>query len=417
MKCLIICVVLAVGLLFNVGCEVLEPIELDPIEEVADQDVRIGITHPSHDNVGQVLMFFGGGVNFYVLSDDDMGCLDRLSEFYAVFINCGSHHYIQPRLLRAFVNGGGVAYISDLASAPLIYAFPGMMDIDVVGPSMTVNGARITHSSLASHMGVSDLDVVFNMGGWHVVTELADNATTYIQGYIPGHGLAPLALSFNYGDGTVFYTSFHNNAQATSHMVSFIEYLVFRIKFIEADRGLADRAQREGFEYRGAVFGFLGEGETLARAMAVAEAGALMPPTVAMAPGADYAVDADAADAVFSAAAAPQQAQQPFIPQRFFQYTFDEGDDFMLMIEAGVESFKLRLYDPYGNTFYLTERGELISYYPVSDAPVILPEFESIDGHGVLVRAAAGGEWGFVIVADDAANDATFVVGIAIQSR
>ena len=358
-----------------------------------DRPVRIGVTHPSHDNVGQILNFFGRGVDFYELSCADLRNIERLSKFYAIFINCGSHDSVDSRVLRSYVGQGGVVYASDLAGRPLTLAFPDMFEYAVVEPSLTVRNADIAHTSLASHMGVSQLDIIFNMGGWYVITELSEYATTYIQGYVPNHGEAPLAISFNYGYGTVFYTSFHNNAQATSDMVNFIEYLVFRIKFIEADRGLALRAQSEGFEYRGAVFGFFAR--TSAPAGAMASSDAMFSP--------------EAMDA--SAPMASELAQHTV--QEFFQYTFNNGEDFMLMIETGGESFTLRLYDPSGNIYYLSERGELISYYMIAGEPALPPIFESIHGYGVRVRNVAGGEWGFAIIAENAACDAVFVVGIA----
>jgi hypothetical protein len=363
------------------------------------QSIKIGVTHPSHDDVGLILNFFGSGVDFYELTGTDLRNLERLKEFYAIFINCGSHSKVDSRVLRSYVAQGGVVYASDLAGAPLTEAFPDIFEYRVVDPSLTVRSADIPHTSLASHMGISQLDVIFNMDGWYVITELSENATTYIQGYVPGHGTAPLAISFDYGYGTVFYTSFHNNAQATSDMVNFIEYLVFRIKFIEADRGLALRAESEGFVYRGAVFGFFARSSAPAGAMA---------PSVA-----EFSIEAMDMDSEVPMAAEPAWQPSP----EFFQYTFSEGEDFMLMIEAGGESFTLRLYDPFGNTYYLTQQGQLISYYLTAGPPALSPIFESTQGYGVRVRNVAGGQWGFTIIPENPTNDATFAVGIATLAQ
>jgi len=370
-------------------------IDID-IDEDAPEPIRIGVTRPSHDNVGQILNFFGSGVGFYVLSDDDLGDLERLREFYAIFINCGSHNYVVPRVLRSYVEQGGVVYASDLAASRLTSAFSGMFEYETVDPSLTVRDANIPHPSLASHMGIDYLDVEFNMGGWRVITELSEDATVYIEGRVPGHGTVPLAISFGYGEGTVFFTSFHNNAQATSYMIDFIEYLVFRIKFIEADRNLSLRAEADGFEYQGAVFGFFARQSTAAMEMGVAAA-----PFIG-----DAAAEAD--DMEWSSGVAQESIQE------FFQFTFSEGEDFMLMVEAGGVGFTQRLYDPLGNVFVMNQHGELLSYELTAGSE--LPSFEEKEGYGVLVRNATGGQWGFTLTADDASADATFAVGIATQA-
>ncbi|MCL2564263.1 MAG: hypothetical protein FWE24_00425 [Defluviitaleaceae bacterium] len=354
----------------------------------SDQLLKIGVTHAHHDNVGQILRFFGAGVDFYELSHSDLSNLEKLSEFFAVFINCGSHNGLNSRILRAYVEQGGIVYASDLAGEPLAAAFPDMFEYMAVEPSLTVRNADIVHSSLASHMRINQLDVVFNMGGWYVITNLAEEATTYISGHVPNHGTVPLAISFNYGEGTVFYTSFHNSAQVTSNMINFIEYLIFRIKFIEADRSQTYIAAREGFDFQGQVFGFLRGRESAADQMA--EAG------------------------VIAAAPAASEPAPSSEARESFQYTFNNGENFMLMIESGGESFTLRLNDPLGNVFYISERGELISQNLISGTA---PVFEGIDGFGVRVRNVTGGEWRFRIIADDAPDDATFAVGIATQAN
>ncbi|MCL2353591.1 MAG: hypothetical protein FWC69_03055, partial [Defluviitaleaceae bacterium] len=310
-------------------------IAIDRYQESDEEAIRIGITNAVHDDVGQILMFFGGGVDFSVVSSRDMSSLQRLSEFYAIFINCGSHSDIDEDILRAYVEQGGIVYASDLASTPLARAFPGVFRYTSVSSSMTVRGADVTHTSLASHMGVSSLDVVFNMGGWNVITQLSEEATVYIEGYIPNHGTSPLAISFEYGDGMVFFTSFHNNAQATSSMVIFVEYLIFRMKHIEADRHLAERAERAGFVHSGNVFGFFGAARNVGNVMAAAEGA-----------GANFSMDMmeDSAELESFFAMAPTTSAPSLASQQTFSYNFGEGVDFMLMVEASGQPFTIRLY-------------------------------------------------------------------------
>jgi len=327
-----------------------------PIEPTGE-GLLVGVTHSSNDNVGQILRYFGAGVDFFPLTSADLNSLDRLSRFYAIFINCGSQGMVNSRVLRDFVYAGGIVYASDHAARVLRPAFPGVLEHSTAS-SQTVRGAEITHSTLAAHMRTDEIDVIFDMGSWYVLTELARDATIYIEGYIRGHGYRPLAMSFNHGRGTVFFTSFHNSAQSTGPMIDFIEYLVFRIKFIEADRALAERAARDGFLYSGALFGFFDDDGT--------------------------------ADA--------------------FAYYFD-SDEFQLMFEqqAGVS---MRLTDPMGNVFVMDEAGEIFAAPGAAPLPPGMA-VEGVEGGGVRVRGSAPGEWQFEIEAEDSDADEAFVIGIA----
>jgi len=389
--------------------------ELDPDRETngypSGESIKIGVTHASNDNVGQILNFFGRGVDFHLVTAADFTDADRLSEFFAIFINCGSHYDVVPRVLRTYVEQGGIVYVSDLAAAPLVSAFPNIFEYTVVSPSLTVRNANIPHGSLASHMGISELDVIFNMGGWYVITELSRDATVYIEGYVPNHGISPLAISFTYGDGTVFYTSFHNNAQATSHMIDFIEYLVFRIKFIEADRSQSLRAADDGFEFHGQVFGFIGRSSMPAGAPAVGGGSAANSSGMFSLFDSSDSAPAAAEDAEFPSSAPPASVQQSF------NYRFSNGQNFMLMVEAHGEDFTIKLTDPLGNTYNVSMHGELISRSLVAGEPNPSPNFSTIqDMFGVRVTNVLGGEWNFEIIAENAAADTVFAIGIATQT-
>ena len=231
-----------------------------PSARAQNEPLRVGITSPSFDDVGQILVAIGGNFEFVTLTDLHFANLQTLSQFYAVFINCGSHNIVNSTVLREYVYQGGIVYASDLAGDVLLLAFPGRFSFET-GSAQTINNAPIVLRSLAMHMGRDQLNVVFDQGGWYVVSYLADDATVYIRGYVAGHGERPLAFSFDYGRGRVFYTSFHNHRQATGDMLSFIEYLVFRIQHIEAERILAQMAYEEGYIFDGMVFGILSHNE------------------------------------------------------------------------------------------------------------------------------------------------------------
>ena len=366
--------------------------EYDEYDENYDYEasLKIGVSAPHFDDVGHILRHFGAGVDFYTLSHEDASNLERLKEFYAIFINCGSHAHFNYEVLNSYVYQGGIVYASDLAGNVLQQAFPGIVEFES-SPSQMVSDANIAHSTLSAHMRLSYIDVIFDLDNWFAITSLDSGATIYIEGELRTHGLTPLAMSFNYGEGTVFYTSFHNSAQATANMINFIEYLIFRIKNVEVDRNLQDIAEREGFRYRGAVF-------------AAPRAG------LATAPAAGSAAEADSDFFAGGAAAAPAPLA-PAGPESF-SYTF-EGQDFMLMFGPGSAFYYVTLTDPHGNIFtvdnYGTVTGEITA--PSVMQPTITLEVS--DGYRIRVTNVTPGEWRFFAVPRD--NYSAFMIGIAVM--
>ncbi|MCL2234943.1 MAG: hypothetical protein FWB98_00690 [Defluviitaleaceae bacterium] len=353
------------------GSRLLPPEPLPPEERNPDL-LPIGVTHASFDDVGQILHFFGGGINFSLVGSQELNNIDTLREFYAVFLNCGSSD-MNSRVLREFVYGGGIVYASDLVSSALTEAFPQAFSTSSVSASQTVRRAEIVHESLAAHMRTENLDVVFNMGGWDLATYLNQDATVYIRGYVPGYGVSPLAFSFQYGEGTVFFTSFHNNAQATSDMVNFVEYLVFRIKFIEADREMERRATELGFAHQGQMFGFFGDSMTMAMQMEREE----MAVTSAF----------DGSNMVIAGEAASEPWTAPI--NRAFPFTFEQGQDFMVSVDAA-GGFRLRITQPDGKYTYTTENM-------------------------LIVENVAAGQWSFQVFPDDENDTRAFAIGIATR--
>jgi len=367
----------------------------------APQTIKIGVTAAHHDNVGQILRHFGAGVDFHPLSRSNAASLESLKEFYAIFINCGSHGHVDPRALSSFVHQGGIVYASDHAGRVLQAAFPEIVDF-ATSPAQVVSEANIVHSTLASHMRVNYLRVNFDLGGWYAITSLDDSATVYIEGDTRGDnhsGVTPLAMSFNYGEGTVFYTSFHNSAQATSHMINFIEYLIFRIKNVEVDRNLQYIARREGFVYRGAVFE-----SSWHLGLRTAGSPSLNAAELPLVTGYGLAVPETQGDAPVAV----------YTPESF-RYTF-EGEDFMLMFGAGSEFYYVILTDPHDNTFTIDNYGVIISN--ITDTSAIQPSItlEVSDGYRVRVSNVSPGEWSFSAV-PRSADHSTFMIGIAVMQE
>jgi hypothetical protein len=335
------------------------------------QGMRVGVTPASTDNVGAILANIGSGIAFDVVSSAQLGNLATISQYDAIFINCGSHDHANAQVLRQFVQGGGVVYASDLAASVINQAFPGMFT-QASGGAQTVSGAQIVHTSLASHMGRSSINVVFDLGGWAVINNLSPAATVYITGNVSGHGSRPLAFSFDYGLGRVFFTSFHNHQQATGDMVNFIEYLIFRIRHMEAERNLQTMAYDAGYIFDGSVFGVLNPGQT-------------SPP---------------------------------------FYYTPQEND-FMLLFDTTLGNFTILLSDPLGNVFSTEDVGILTDIgLDAADLHLAFQGFpvelitteqvvEGLGPEGFRVLNPLDGQWSFWVRSYNPVPDSMFAVGLA----
>ena len=222
--------------------------------------ILVGVTSPSYDDVARVIRNISGQIEIVTLTAAHFRSVENLSQFHAVFINCGSQGVVNANILRQYVAAGGIVYASDHAGRVLRTAFPGLFTF-TAGRAQTIRNASIVHTTLGMHMNRHQMDVHFNLDGWYVVSTLTESATVYIRGQVAGHGNRPLAFSFDYGLGRVFYTSFHHHVQANADMVNFIEYLVFRIQHMEAERNLIRIANEAGYIFDGMVFGTLDANE------------------------------------------------------------------------------------------------------------------------------------------------------------
>jgi len=336
------------------------------------QAIKVGVTSSSYDDVGRIIRNIGSGIQYDNINRSIGTNFDRLSEYQAIFINCGSSDVIDSSVLRRFVEEGGVVYASDLAEGLIIRAFPGMFRASTTAGAQTVRNASIVHTSLATHMGRSQMNITFNLGGWAVVSDLTPDATVYIRGDVSGYGERALAFSFDYGRGRVFFTSFHNQAQANAEMVSFIEYLVFRMAHMEAERALARIADSAGYVFDGSVFGVLGE----------------------------------------------SQISEPFF------YT-PSANDFMLLFDPDMGDFTIMIADPTGRVFSTEDIGILTALdinpedlrrafegFPVE---LITSEMivESLGSRGFRVLNPISGDWSFWVRSNNVDPEKMFAVGLA----
>jgi hypothetical protein len=175
----------------------------------------IHVTSRGFDDIGEVLTSMG--VTFEPFSgayDCDL-----------LFVNCGTRDLLDPARLQRFVQTGGCLYASDLTSGLITTAFPGMFRFNGSGPASMV-AANIVDDELRQIVGDSTT-IHFDMGGWSILEGC--QGETLVEA-APGTAYAgrPLMVEVEFGDGAVFYTSFHNRAQISDQEAVLLQLLVLK---------------------------------------------------------------------------------------------------------------------------------------------------------------------------------------------
>ena len=178
----------------------------------AIDDLKIMVTRRGSDDIGAILTQLG--VKYYPFSGD--------YDCDILFLNCLTSDSINPGKLRSFVRQGGILYASDLASFKLFAAWPTMMlVINTTNPCIVP--ASIVDPDLQKYLGTK-MDINFDMPGWSKVV-LAPRGKVLMRSLKGGF---PIMLEFSLGKGKVFYTSFHNHAQAAESEQTLIKLLVVK---------------------------------------------------------------------------------------------------------------------------------------------------------------------------------------------
>jgi hypothetical protein len=185
---------------------------------------------------------------------------EALALFNGVFFNCGLNEiYVEDNevleALKNYVNNGGNLYLSDWAYDYLERAWPGaitwygddtILDDAEQGNGNSAQPVKVADSGLLTWLRAEGLvgtnemtfDVNFNLPGWAIMTDVGtvDGATpTQILTADsldagPAVSNIPITVTFPYGSGCVFYTSYHNEpsfeVDVSAAQTRVLEYLL-----------------------------------------------------------------------------------------------------------------------------------------------------------------------------------------------
>ena len=223
--------------------------------------LRLAVTKPpdfeNWDDMGALLRSLGQGYQYTQISLADLLESEQLEKYDVVFVACSpvpkpwvvrrvrgglreetavfaARPDIVARLnqsLRRFVARGGPLYASDWQFDLLAIAFPELIDEAKVGRGdvQTVT-ADVVEPGLRKRLGAT-IPLRFEKSDWRPAAFTGREVTAYLQGQYRltsgGRQTGPLLVSFPVGDGTVIFTSFHNEAQNNDVERELLRYLVF----------------------------------------------------------------------------------------------------------------------------------------------------------------------------------------------
>ena len=239
--------------------------------------LRLAVTPKKYDDMGKLLDELGTGYRWESIRYDDLLDPEVLSDYDVVFLTCGGFpsrwlgrrmadgvrpgsdlHRIRPRIreqlresLRSFVGRGGTLYASDWRFKALAVAFP-----DVVDWSMAVRGevqtiqADVVDAGLQRRLG-EQIELTFDKPKWDPAAFRGSEVTTFLRGtYKTVEGdrrTAPLLVKFPYKEGTVIFTSFHNEKQNSNTETELLKYLVFASVMAREEADVRRTMVRGGF--------------------------------------------------------------------------------------------------------------------------------------------------------------------------
>jgi uncharacterized protein YjfI (DUF2170 family) len=112
-------------------------------------------------------------------------------------------------------------------------AFPGFIKFEGSIGEAGHQTAKIVDTELKAAIGKT-IKVTFDMGSWAVIDSVESSVTVIMRSKDTDK---PLMVVFKYGEGTVFYTSFHNHTQASKTEQFLLQILV--LKQISAVSGVS----------------------------------------------------------------------------------------------------------------------------------------------------------------------------------
>ncbi|MCI0681481.1 MAG: hypothetical protein L0Y71_05205 [Gemmataceae bacterium] len=215
------------------------PLRLAVTDSQKDKDGRIW------DDMGKLLSSLGEGYQFTQFHARQLLDGKKMADFDVLFLTCapggadpifdGTPLRVEPAFaenLRNFVAQGGTLYASDWRYDALEAAFPDVASLRLKddGRAQSVT-ADVVDPGLRDMLQLDTVPLNFDLDKWKTAAFAGDRVKVLIEGKYQrqrgGVSRAPLLVRFQFGKGTVIFTSFHNERQNSVIEQQLLKYLVF----------------------------------------------------------------------------------------------------------------------------------------------------------------------------------------------
>ncbi len=189
------------------------------------EQLRVAVTDWKYDDIPEVLTALG--ISYRHVRESKT----PLQDFDVIFVGCGgglSRSVASPSELRAFVERGGVLYVSDLSGEMLHQAFGEEFGKKMYGPKSRHTTCLVMDKDLKSVLGTR-VRIYFDLPGWLYFPKPSSQVEVMVRlGSRSGH---PLVLRLHHGKGRVLFTSFHNHANISAAERQLVRSLVTELPY------------------------------------------------------------------------------------------------------------------------------------------------------------------------------------------
>lgn len=209
------------------------------------------------DDMSKLLTELGEGYKHDLITMEDVIAPRKLGGYDVVFLTCnGGFEDEMKGTLQEYVSKGGILYASDWRYDAIAKAFP-----EMVAPNLKGDGrkqeleADIVDPGLAEELKSKKIHLRFDLDEWKPAAFGGPRVKVLMQGsylkYKAGGGpervTAPLMVRFPVGNGTVVFTSFHNEKQNSRTEKQLLQYLVYSLVTAGVDAEVNKQMDQGGF--------------------------------------------------------------------------------------------------------------------------------------------------------------------------
>lgn len=221
--------------------------------------LRLGVSltsNPEHDwdKMPKLLDDLGSGYRYVQVPVKELYDPKRFEDIDVLFFTCSPEGNDQAMAdnLRKFVSRGGTLYASDWRFKAVELAFPEMVNRKAVGDGNFQDlMADVIDPGLQDALGMKRLPLHFNLEKWKTAAFGGPRAKILIKARYRTQEddwkEAPLLVKFPFGEGTVIFTSFHNEAQNSAVEQKLLKFLVFSAVTAQIENDIHQTMVKGGF--------------------------------------------------------------------------------------------------------------------------------------------------------------------------